>query len=194
MIGLHINEKKTEYMAYKHGEVEIKSIIGTILKAVTDCKYLGSWIDTSLKDMNIRMQIAWSAASKLETIWQSHLERKLTFLKVPLKASFYMGQKAANQIHGNGDYTRLFRKALNVLWSDRPTTYGQFPPIIEIVKERRLRFLGHVWRRDEQTLHGLLLWEPQHGKRSRGRPTTSCRPNMFWRQLDQRRTEASNGG
>jgi len=58
MIGVHINEKKTEYIAYKHGEVEIKSIFGTILKAVTDFKYLGSWIDLSLKDMNIRIQMA----------------------------------------------------------------------------------------------------------------------------------------
>ena len=51
--------------------------------------------------------------------------------------------------------------------------YGSLPPITDIIRERRLRFLGHVWRRDEQTLHSLLLWVPQHGKRSRGRPTTS---------------------
>jgi len=69
MIGLHINEKKTEYMAYKYGEVKLKSILGTIFKAVTDFKYLGSWIDSSLKDMDIyRIQMAWAAAGKLDLI------------------------------------------------------------------------------------------------------------------------------
>lgn len=33
--------------------------------------------------------------------------------------------------------------------------------------------MGHVWRREQQTLHQLLLWDPTHGKRSRGRPHTT---------------------
>ncbi len=76
----------------------------------------------------------------------------------------------------NGNFTRLLRKVLNVIWSDRMTNqqlYGQLPPITDIYRERHLRSLGHVWQREEQTLHSLLLWEPQHGKCSRGRPTTA---------------------
>ena len=30
--------------------------------------------------------------------------------------------------------------------------------------------IGHCWRRNDEIIFNLLLWEPSHGKRSRGRP------------------------
>lgn len=180
-IGLHINEKKTEYMAYNQtDEFDIKSISGKSLKQVEDFKYLGSWIDTSEKDMGTRIGMAWAAADKLNIIWQSDLSKKLKlqFFRSTVESILLYGSECwtLTKTMGkrlDGNYTRLLRKVQNVLWSERKTNeelYGELPPISEVIAERRLRFLGHVWRSEEQTIHSLLLWEPQHGRRSRGRP------------------------
>ena len=37
----------------------------------------------------------------------------------------------------------------------------------------RLRFGGHCLRSKEEIAHQLILWEPNHGRRSRGRPATT---------------------
>ena len=35
------------------------------------------------------------------------------------------------------------------------------------------RYIGHVWRKTDETAQKLLLWEPMQGKRKRGRPRYS---------------------
>ena len=61
----------------------------------------------------------------------------------------------------DGSYTRMLRAALNKSWTDHLSNaelYG------------RLRFAGHCWRSKNELSSEVLLWEPSHGKRSRGRP------------------------
>ena len=41
------------------------------------------------------------------------------------------------------------------------------------MKERRLRFIGHVWRKNNEIAQTLLLREPAKGKRKSGRPKYS---------------------
>ena len=43
-------------------------------------------------------------------------------------------------------------------------------PISEVIQARRLKFAGHCWRSRDEVIHQTLLWDPKHGKRSRGRP------------------------
>ncbi|KAL5248079.1 hypothetical protein ACHWQZ_G017305 [Mnemiopsis leidyi] len=38
------------------------------------------------------------------------------------------------------------------------------------IQERRMRLAGHIHRHPELAAHQVLLWEPSHGNRSRGRP------------------------
>ena len=33
---------------------------------------------------------------------------------------------------------------------------------------QRLRFAGHCWRSKDEVASDLILWQPQHGNRSRG--------------------------
>ena len=66
-IGLHINEKKTEFMTFNQGEIQMKSSSGK--QCASDFKYLGSWIDTS----DNRIGMAWTAANKMDTIWKSNM-------------------------------------------------------------------------------------------------------------------------
>ena len=73
----------------------------------------------------------------------------------------------------DGTYTRMLRKALGVHWSDRVTNeilYGKLPKLSDKIAARRLRLAGHCQRHPELGAHRLILWEPTHGQRGRGRP------------------------
>ena len=103
-VGLHVNDDKTEFMVFNQPTESIKSSKGINLKCVSDFKYLGSWIECSKKDSEVRIGLAWSAMNKMSTIWESNLSNDLKI--------------------------QFFRAAVE----------------------------------------SILIWEPVHGKRSRGRP------------------------
>ena len=74
-------------------------------------------------------------------------------------------------------WTILHSALLNVSWKDHIPNrdlYQDLFPITEVIKERRLRFSGHCWRSKSELASKLILWDPSHGKRSRGRPATIC--------------------
>ena len=48
--------------------------------------------------------------------------------------------------------------------------YGNIPRVTATIRQQRLRFAGHCWRSKNELSSEVLLWEPSHGKRSRGRP------------------------
>ena len=57
----------------------------------------------------------------------------------------------------------------------RPTTglYGDLPAILASLQIRRQQFSGHCSRSKDDIVSQLFLWDPQHGRHSRGRPTTT---------------------
>ena len=76
---------------------------------------------------------------------------------------------------------RCLRKLLKISWRDHVTNddvhqrSGQWK-LSEIVKERRLKMLGHILRMPEERLPKTSLeWTPTGGKRERGRPVTTWR-------------------
>ena len=63
--------------------------------------------------------------------------------------------------------------ALNIHWSERQTNaavYGNLQRVSDKIATRRMKLAGHLARHDDLLAHQLLLWEPQHGHRGRGRP------------------------
>ena len=60
-IGLHINNTKTEYMSYNQDNEDIKTSEGNTLKQVNDFCYLGAWINSNNKDIDVRIAKAWTA-------------------------------------------------------------------------------------------------------------------------------------
>ena len=42
-----------------------------------------------------------------------------------------------------------------------------------MLKAKRLRFIGHMWRKKEELVCQLLMWEPKRGTRKRGRPAVT---------------------
>ena len=82
----------------------------------------------------------------------------------------------------NGCYTRMLRAAFNVSWRDHVTNkelYGHIPKVTEKIRTRRLQLAGHCYRHPELPAHEVLLWEPAHGKRSRGRPAASYTKSLM---------------
>ena len=55
LIGLHINERKTEYIIFNQDGAEIKSPDDHKLNCVDDFEYIGSWINSCKKDVDVRI-------------------------------------------------------------------------------------------------------------------------------------------
>ena len=56
-------------------------------------------------------------------------------------------------------------------WQKRITNQllcSRIPRISTIIRERCLRFSGYCWRRKNEVVSDLVLWEPKHGERSGG--------------------------
>ena len=76
----------------------------------------------------------------------------------------------------DGTYTRMLRKALNIHWSSHipnQQLYGDLPAVSNKIASRRLQLAGHCYRHPELSTQKLVLWEPTHGHRGRGRPNTT---------------------
>ena len=180
--GLCVNASKTEAMMF-NTTGRLTSISGADIKNVEDFKYLGAWISSSAKELNVRKGQAWSALFKLDKIWESSLSRrmKIMFFKATVESVLLYGAETWTLTKTlekglDGCYTRLLRHSLNIKWQQRLTNkqlYKDIPPISEVLRERRLRFAGHCYRAENECVRDVLFWDPKHGKRSRGRPATT---------------------
>ena len=67
------------------------------------------------------------------------------------------------------------RKALNVPWNSHTPNkqlYGDLPKLSDKIAARRLQVAGNCHRHPELPAQKLILWEPTHGQRGRGRHRT----------------------
>ena len=150
-----MQRKRNTYITYNQDESELITLTGKQLKCVKDFKYLGSWISSSEKDMNTRIGLAWAAANKMDIIWQSAMrtELKIQFFRSTVESvllygseSWTLTKKMEKRLDGN--YTRLLRKVKNITWKEKKTNeelYGNLDCISNVIRTRRLRFIGHVW-------------------------------------------------
>ena len=72
----------------------------------------------------------------------------------------------------NGCYTRMLRQALNIDPAAHMTNvdlYQELPELSEKIRIRRLRLAGHCYRHEELIAQRLVLWEPTHRTKGRGR-------------------------
>ena len=131
------------------------------------------------QDIKVRIALAWAACNKLGSVWKSKLTNKIkvrlfvaTVETVLLYNSNTWTLTSQLTKRLDGTYTRLLRKALNVSWKQHMTNvelYGELPPVSEKIAMHRLRLAGHCVRHKEEMASDLVLWEPTHGRPSRGR-------------------------
>lgn len=183
-VGLGINAKKTKGLPLNvEDPAPLHTLDGTELEWVEDFKYLGSWVESTEKDIRIRKALAWQALNKMNSIWNSNMSRNLKtrFFIATIESIFLYGCESWTlnetlEKSIDGTYTRMLRKALNVHWSTHTTNevlYGKLPKVTDKIASRRLQLAGHCQRHPELSVQPLVLWEPKHGQKSRGRPRTT---------------------
>ena len=160
--------------------MQMKSISGSIINEVDDFKYLGSYIRSTKRYVNIRIAKAWAALNSMNTIWKSKLSTNLKrqFFRSAVESVLVYGSvtwtlTASLEKKIDGTYTRMLQAITNKSWRDHLTNeqlYGNIPKISKSIRMQRLRFAGHCWRSKDEVASDLVLWQPQHGNRSRGRP------------------------
>ena len=180
-VGLGLNGPKTKYLAYNiEDQQPLQTLDGTTLEKKDDFKYLGSWTDSSEKDINVRKAQAWRALNDMNKIWSSNMSQELKrrFFTATVESILLYGCEAwttttAQETSLDGTYTRMLRKAMNIHWSSKTTNkvlYGGMPAVSDKIASRRLQLAGHCYRHPELCANQVLLWEPNHGQRGRGRP------------------------
>ena len=176
---MYVNADKTEFMCYNTTGT-MTSLIKHNIKEVEDFTYLGSNVASTEKDIDIRIGKAWGALNKLKQVWKSNLPDNLkrNFFRAVVESVLVYGSSTWTLTKHlekklDGTYTRMLRAALNISWKQHPTNtelYGKIPPLSNSIQERRMRFAGHCWRSKNEIVSDVLLWQPKHGKTSRGRP------------------------
>lgn len=186
--GLTISLKKTEVMAQDVDSPPNIKISNHQLEVVDSFVYLGSTISNSLsldEELNKRIGKAATTMSRLaKRVWNN---KKLTehtktqVYRACVLSTLLYGSESwtlyAKQEHKlNAFHMRCLRRILNITWQDKvPNTQvlerAALPSIYAILKQRRLRWLGHVIRMEDGRIpKDLLYGELAEGSRAAGRP------------------------
>ncbi|KAJ8351146.1 hypothetical protein SKAU_G00226220 [Synaphobranchus kaupii] len=76
-VGLRLNAKKTEVIAYNTPDhLPLRTTGDTALREVSDFKYLGSWVNSTEQDLRVRKALAWKALNGMASVWKSNLPRE----------------------------------------------------------------------------------------------------------------------
>ena len=143
-VGLYCNSDKTKYQAFNQDHDQHHCLVindGEDLKEVKNFKYLGSWMESSEKDINIRKSMVWSACHKLRKIWSSKLPRKLKvrLFIATVESVLLYGAETLTLTHKlqkqlDGCYTRMLRMAMNVTWKQHLTNEQLYQDLPRVSK------------------------------------------------------------
>ena len=67
-VGLLLSEKKTKVMTCNVAPDPILTNGGIALEEVEDFKYLGSWVNSSERDIKTRKALAWKALNSMKRV------------------------------------------------------------------------------------------------------------------------------
>ena len=186
-LGLVISVPKTEYMTVNCNPQPPLEVYGQPIKHVPNFRYLGSMMASSISDLTRRKALAWTAFWKLEKIWRSStisIATKVKLFNVTCVTVFLYGcdswiLSTSMESKINAFATSCYRIMLNIKRLDRVTNTKVYQmtgsqPLITTVRQRQLRFLGHILRRPEdEPCRRYALFVPSHGRRRPGRQATS---------------------
>jgi exonuclease III len=183
---MRINVKKTKVMKVtREGQGKVNIVIdGQQLEQVSSFKYLGSWITEDGKcELEVRTRIArakeaFSKRRELLTKSLSHKIKKKMIKTLVWSIALYASETWTLR---KEEYRKLdalemwlWRRMEKVSWTQRKTNeeilrmVGEKRRLVNMVVERKKRWIGHVLRGDglmREVLEGRMI-----GKRPRGRP------------------------
>ena len=181
-VGLLLNAKKTKVITYNQppNDTPLTTILGSDLEEVVDFKYLGSWVNTSEKDIKVRKALAWRALNGMKSVWSSRLSRetKLSFFFATVESVLLYGAECwtltyQQQRSLDGCYTRMLRQVLDIQPNQHvknESLYQEVPRVSNKIANRRMGLAGHCYRHPELPANKVVLWTPTHGRQNRGRP------------------------
>ena len=190
-----MNVKKTKVMLITRNPEETMAIRvdDANLEQVHQFKYLGTQITEDARietELKCRMNIAKAKFSSMKSVLTSRklkLSLKLRVLKCYIMSIFTYGCEAWTLTEVLENKIEAFemwclRRIGGISWRDRVTNeevlqrMGTERNLLKSVKQRQLRYFGHIKRRSgflSQVLEGKL-----EGKRPRGRPRTNWMSNI----------------
>ena len=133
-------------------------------------------------DIKVRKALAWKALNTMSRVWKSGISKglKRRLFVATVESVLLYGCEAWSltvnlERSVDGTYTRMLRAALDVSWQSytpNEVLYASLPRVSDKIAWRRLGLAGHCFRHSSLT-GDLILWEPRHGLRSRGRPPST---------------------
>ena len=186
--GLTISIKKTTVMGQLVDNTPKICIESEQLKTVNEFTYLGSVISDNLSletELNQRIGKASATLSRLtKRVWTNKklTERtKILVYKACVLSTLLYGSEAwtlmahhENRLHVF--HMRCLRKILGLTWEDKVTnekvlTRAGITSMSTLLKQKRLRWLGHVHRMEDTRIPKCLMYgELATGARPQGRP------------------------
>ena len=186
--GLTISIKKTNIMAQEPELPPSIKIDSQELDVVHEFTYLGSTITDNLSlDVELTKRIAKATSTMARLTSRVWTNMKLT---TSTKMSVYRACVLSTLLYGSEAWTtyskherrlntfhqRCLRRILNIKWQDRVTNTevlqrASLPSMFTLLKQRRLRWLGHVRRMEDVRIPKAMLYgELSRGSRGVGRP------------------------
>ena len=196
-----MNLAKTKTMRINAKTTMEVNLSGQNLEDVDKFKYLGSYLtaDSNIeKEIQTRIALASAAFQRMRPIWKSsnyRTETKLRLYQSNVRSVLlYAAEtwRTTKQIESKlrGFEGRCLRRILGLRWEQRVTNKEitrrtGISGIVDEVKRRRWKWLGHILRMNKNR-HPLIAlhWTPQ-GRRKKGRPRGTWR-----RTVESERMEA----
>ena len=192
-IGLVVSAEKSKVMhvdKQQQTQPTVTLYNDKVLDNVDSFTYLGSVITDNgdmAKDMMTRLAKASSTFSSLLNIWRN------TKLTLSTKLKVYNAIIIPTAIYASETWpltktlekrldafdSKCLRQILKIRWQDHVTNVRvrqltKQPYLSNIIRKKRLQWLGHVMRSDENRLvNKVLEWLPDKAKREPGRPRTT---------------------
>ena len=183
--GLKINVAKTEHLSTRENPLPMK-VNGDQLKNVDHFKYLGSVIDrdgTINRDVDLRVRAAWSSWRKLTGVLYDRkipLRLKAKVYEAIIRPALTYGSecwamKVTNKRKIATTEMRMLRGILGMSRRDHMRNEEircmlHISPIDKVMRCGRLRWFGHVQRRDADNVTRRVMNLAIPGTRRRGRP------------------------
>ena len=186
--GLTIGLKKTNVLGQDTEALPVITIDNYELDAVCQFTYLGSTITDNLSlDAEIDKRI-WKAASTLARltarVWTSpklSVKTKMAVYNACVISTLLYGSETWTTYAGqerrlNSFHLRSIRRMLGISCQDKVTnadvlSRASLPTMYTMLRQRRLRWLGHVRRMEDGRIpKDILYGELALGRRTTGRP------------------------
>jgi len=161
---------------------------GQVIPVEEEVIYLGVKVVKGMDELKKRIAATFGSLGKLRSLWKS------TIIPLATKLYFFTTVGHAILLYGcetwvltqtmtkklDGAYTRLLRMVRNISYPQKITNvelYGALPKISEVVRQRRIRHLGHALRAPQPVRE--CLQQPVPGKRKQGQGRTLSLRNLI---------------